>query len=792
MSIEDTEWKIEFENGHIKPEFIPNSYINKPDKASKKKLSKVLLKGTLEESGEIEYETENFKIPLKFHQRRSLYAMNNLENSKYRFSSRINMGILSDKVGSGKSALVLSLIDKYPIINSPMGNILNLPGNVSGLNFDLTNMIYLPINIIVVPHSVYFQWEGYIKTFTNLNFTAIRSKLDIGKMTKDLLIKNPIVLIKSTMFNDWVNKIEDLYAVGYDYSYEYKKDTTSSKLDILRKEVSLLNETVNVSSYSGLSIEQFQIKLELAMDILNQRYLDYIDEVKTTKDNTGKYPLNEIYTYNGGLLFERVIFDEANSIRIPACKRLMGKMNWFITSSLLDLMFPRGDHIKNVIVNGIKTTVNIDGINTTGFIRDSFIENSYLENLVLMSQCLIKNSDETIEKSFKLPNPKLYYISCLTPVDLAILNSNNAINNDTLKALNAGDLQSALQSLGCETGTEEGILDIVVGKLKIKQIDLKEKIKEKRDMIELLTVKKGENMELYEELKLKSKNKIINETEKVIYEEMKEEKEHLGLLIGSNRLSLENFTKQLKDVEDKIDGIEGRIKDIDDKSCPICSQKINQPVMTPCCKNIFCLECLIMAISYAPKSACPMCMISIEKTKLRVIMKSGESKKTINELPTKDERLKELLEKYKDGRFLIFSEFDGSFLKIGKICDELGILCSKVNGTPGHIKNVIDKFTSGEYKVLLLNAKNFGAGLNLQMTTDIILYHNMSSDLEKQVIGRGQRLGRTTSLRIHYLTYEHEYTDKKKIISLDEEPEVIPDIVDSELPIVNTDDVVSY
>jgi len=792
MSVEESEWKIEYENGHLKPEFIPNQYVSKPDKASKKKLSKVLLSGTLDESGEIEYETENFKIPLKFHQRRSLYAMNNLENSKYRFSNRINMGILSDKVGSGKSALILSLIDKYPIINSPMGNILNLPGSVSGLNFNLANMTYLPINIIVVPHSVYFQWEGYINTFTNLKYTPIRSKLDIGKMTKELLNKNPIILIKSTMYNEWVNKIEDIYNVGYDYSYEYKKDTTTSKFEILKKEVNMLYETVNVSLSSGISIEQFQIKLELAMDILNQKYLDLVDEIKTTKDKIGKYPLNEIYTYEKGLLFERVIFDEANSIRIPSCKRLMGKMNWFISSSLLDLMFPRGDTIKNVIVNKIKTTVNIDGITTTGFIRDSFIENSYLENLVLMSQCLIKNSDETIEKSFKLPNPKLYYISCLTPVDIAILNSNNAINNETLKALNAGDLQSALQSLGCETGTEEGILDIVVGKLKMKQIDFNEKIKEKKDMIELLTEKKNVDMELYEELKSKSKNKTINETEKIMYDEMKEEKEHLGLLIGSNRLSMENFMKQLKDVEEKIDGIEGRIKDIDDKSCPICSQKINQPVMTPCCKNIFCLECLIMALSYAPKSACPMCMVSIDKTKLKVIMKVGETKKAIGELPTKDERLKELLEKYKEGRFLIFSEFDGSFLKIGKICDELGILCSKVNGTPGHIKNVIEKFKSGEYKVLLLNAKNFGAGLNLQMTTDIILYHNMSSDLEKQVIGRGQRLGRTTSLRIHYLTYEHEYTDKKKIISLDEEPEVIPEIIESEAPIVNTDDVVSF
>jgi hypothetical protein len=56
----------------------------------------------------------------------------------------------------------------------------------------------------------------------------------------------------------------------------------------------------------------------------------------------------------------------------------------------------------------------------------------------------------------------------------------------------------------------------------------------------------------------------------------------------------------------------------------------------------------------------------------------------------------------------------------------------------------------------LLNAKNYGSGLNLQMTTDIIIYHKMSKDLENQVIGRGQRLGRTDALNVHYLYYENE------------------------------------
>ena len=49
-----------------------------------------------------------------------------------------------------------------------------------------------------------------------------------------------------------------------------------------------------------------------------------------------------------------------------------------------------------------------------------------------------------------------------------------------------------------------------------------------------------------------------------------------------------------------------------------------------------------------------------------------------------------------------------------------------------------------------------GSGLNLQSCSDILLFHRQRPDLEKQLIGRGQRLGRTTSLKVHYLLHDNE------------------------------------
>ena len=69
----------------------------------------------------------------------------------------------------------------------------------------------------------------------------------------------------------------------------------------------------------------------------------------------------------------------------------------------------------------------------------------------------------------------------------------------------------------------------------------------------------------------------------------------------------------------------------------------------------------------------------------------------------------------------------------------------------------IAKYKNNEYQALLLNANHFGAGLNLQITDEILIYHRMSKDLERQVIGRAQRLGRSDPLKINYLCYENEY-----------------------------------
>jgi hypothetical protein len=78
------------------------------------------------------------------------------------------------------------------------------------------------------------------------------------------------------------------------------------------------------------------------------------------------------------------------------------------------------------------------------------------------------------------------------------------------------------------------------------------------------------------------------------------------------------------------------------------------------------------------------------------------------------------------------------------------------DGNVNSINESIMKYTYGNINVMLLNSNLFGCGLNLQCTTDILFLHKTDITLEKQIIGRAQRMGRKDKLNLWYLMHENE------------------------------------
>lgn len=116
--------------------------------------------------------------------------------------------------------------------------------------------------------------------------------------------------------------------------------------------------------------------------------------------------------------------------------------------------------------------------------------------------------------------------------------------------------------------------------------------------------------------------------------------------------------------------------------------------------------------------------------------------------------------KPEDVKVLVFANYDGSLLKVARRLDENSIQYGKLGGTGKDIHRMSLEFNNDDLNVLLINSVKYCASLNLQSATDVVFMHKiLNADVESQVSGRAQRIGRKHHLNIHYVLYdnEHEY-----------------------------------
>jgi len=105
----------------------------------------------------------------------------------------------------------------------------------------------------------------------------------------------------------------------------------------------------------------------------------------------------------------------------------------------------------------------------------------------------------------------------------------------------------------------------------------------------------------------------------------------------------------------------------------------------------------------------------------------------------------------KNGKIIIFSNWDSTFTAIRQVLKENGIEYVEINGSISERKENLHRFREGDVDVMFLNSKNNAFGTNLQETTHIILYHEMDINTLSQVFGRVRRIGRKEPLHVHQL-----------------------------------------
>jgi len=455
------------------------------------------------------------------------------------------------------------------------------------------------------------------------------------------------------------------------------------------------NEKETIRQLDIDSVERCDIKLlELLEKWTNNKV--YLISSKMWNIYVGKW----LESFNKKV--SRIFIDEVHSIVLPNSYCLKCNFIWFITSSSKDIY----DH-RNI-----------------GFIRDTIdsfrtIRSTYKDYIT------IRNNDDYIDSSLLLPSPVHHTINCKSSVILNIFDG--ILSNEVKSMLMAEDIEGVVSHLGIKTVGENDIIRVLCSNLE-KELD---------------------------------NAKMLHNTKMMMHYSSEQSKNE----------AIQRSQEKIASIESKIENVRQRIMEANID--PILAIDIVNPVVTACCKNKFELESITTYYEFEynkRKSAvpCPMCRATLnikalvflgEFVKKEEVIKEEDSLEWKFEDKTKIENLTWILQNKipLDKKILIFSEHEGNFNTISDAFKAAGRNnLSPVKGTINHISALITKYNAGEIPNLFLNAKYCGSGLNLEKSDVVIIMHRMTTENIKQVIGRAQRIGRTTQLEVYFLYNQNE------------------------------------
>ena len=554
--------------------------------------------------------------------------------------------------------------------------------------------------------------NGYIKDlFKNISFSY--NNYD------KLLLRNNEKYIKESLNNQLKEK--------YVYKYLCK---TPKEIHLLKGIIN--DELIGLLNCGDKNIIKEKIKIdELTTDNIIEKYTsDFHNNLKSCKEdldniNDINYFLEKINTL--------VCFDN----------NYITNFIIFCIDNMIKYLFHENDNIiedSSEINNNINILLNLFKINIE---KDS--------NLILI--------DDTINNEKNI----FFYILFLN------LFSCNNINNEYYSKLRKDTLNININSILLKTN------NFILNNFKNNTPNLQNILKSIQQIYKKFKKIKFEsyidNYDIYyTQLYNKIKQLNINEINK-------------NILIKLNKIS-NNKKNEYSKLHNKINSLEERLRCND--NCNICYNKSNDMINLLCCNNYICLFCFVK--SYKFKNTCSFCRTIINNTNQLCLLNNDnnsdnnsdniENKIIINNELNKNDTLNinlfdtlinnsisynknELLlvlintiyNNNNKSKILIFSDYNNN-----SFINELdsNIIVKKLCGTTDKVSKLVNKFNLNDKYILFIDPKNLGVGINLNLTTDIILLHKMNEDTEKQIIGRGFRIGMANNINIHHILHNNE------------------------------------
>lgn len=398
--------------------------------------------------------------------------------------------------------------------------------------------------------------------------------------------------------------------------------------------------------------------------------------------------------------FHRIMVDEAHDI-MGKCAGLDNRFLWYITASYKAL--PTSGSWSSPLSTPARELLTGD------------------ERIMTI---LVKCNNEFTKRSFVVPPYREVVYTCQVPNMVRIVQP--FLNPAIIQMVNANDIEGAIRELGGSAETEDNIITAVTRNIE-RDIHNREK---EREYVE-----------------------------------------GLDIPADSKASRLRVITEELSKLQSRKTDLEERIRTMTTDACNICYDTMEAPVFLPC-THAFCGVCIMKWVETNEKrygdslsNKCPTCrtriakkedLIAIVKKKEKTDESKGEEAQQQTEtVLSKAKTFSRIIREKPDGKFLIFSQFDMAFHEIFEEMNTMGVRYSELKGTTHQMEKTLERFRSGELRVIMLNTQYAGSGIDISCATDVVLFHSMA-DKSEQAIGRAQRVGRTEQLTVHRLCYPHE------------------------------------
>lgn len=489
------------------------------------------------------------------------------------------------------------------------------------------------------------------------------------------------------------------------------------------------------SSYIKTQTNLTHLLLDKKKLLTTENFVRDIMAAQVVLVSNTQYKEFSVWQRDNGIRWKRVFIDEADTIHlVNGYPRPVTRFTWFVTASWMNVMYVNETvYLQQQTLHNQVFTDNAPyacfrsyfeetyrSNRPYNYMRYNFTSYNFFRDIInsthrLRGRLVVRCEDAFVQQSISLPVLHRSNVICRAPITQRIISQ--IVPPEVQQLLHGGDVAGAISALGVKVEDTTSLIGAVT-----------------------LNLQK----ELY---RLKTTYEF---KEKMEYE-----------TVRAKETALKTLEEKIKRTEDSIKSIHDRIEGLKNETCPICYDEPSESLVTPCCSRIFCGQCILMCITRNP--TCPMCRTNIDARKLtRVVTNKEETAIVENlhesepQLEKKPDALLRIFKENPDGKFLIFSRYDNPFSAMEESIASLGIRVKQLKGNKDAVASTLRGFQGNELRCLLLNSHYAGSGLNITAATHVILFHAMTHEEEKQILGRAYRMGRTEPLHFIRLLHQDE------------------------------------